>query len=245
MAVVMACVLAPVGALAQDGAPEDGEDFRIPDVTWPAIVERGAADGAFLPNGWKQVQRLAGDLDRDGREDLVLLLRMASAANVVKQPAMGEEPFDTNPWLLVVALKEPDGTYRRVVADHALIPRPEDPLLVDPFPEGSLTLSDKGVLKLRLDWFRSMGGWTSWNNAFAFRFQDGCMRLIGFDRAEVTRNTGETEDVSVNYLTGKGWVRKGNFEQEGPGKQRPFKLKKNPVVCLEAVGNGLEFLPAR
>jgi hypothetical protein len=233
-------------AVAQEDPPDDyAEGFHIPDVTYPALAERGAADEFFLPEGWKQVQRLLGDLDRDGREDMVLLFRMASAANVVKQPAMGEETFDTNPWMLVVALKDADGAYRRVVADHALIPRPEDPFLVDPLPEGALSLGARGVLKLRLDWFRSMGGWTSWSNTFTFRYQDGCMRLIGFDRSEVARNTGETGDVSINYLTGKGWERAGNFEEKKPQKQKAFRLKKNPVVCLEAVGNGLEFQPAR
>jgi hypothetical protein len=245
LAVLAACLVCPLGALAQEDPPDDhAEGVHIPDVAWPDIAERGSADEFFLPKGWKQVERHFGDLDRDGRQDLVLLFRMASAAHVVKRPG-SEETFDSNPRMLVVALKEKDGTYRRVVADPAFIPRPEDPYLDDPLGEGDLSLSNKGVLKVRLHWFRSMGGWTAFNNTFAFRYQDGCLRLIGFDRSEVARNTGGTEDVSVNYLTGKGWARKGNIEDKAPGKQKAFQLKKNPVVCLESVGNGLEFQPAR
>ena len=236
----------PAAAGAQEEPPgDDSEGSGIPEVTWPVIPERGAADEFFLPQGWKQVERLVGDLDRDGRADMVLVFRMASAANRVKQPGMGDETFDTNPWMLVVALREADGTYRRVVADHALIPRLEDPYMDEPLGEGGLELTAKGVLKVTLTWFRSMGGWTTWSHTFGFRFQDGCMRLIGFDRSEVARSTGETEDMSVNYLTGKGWVRKGSIEEKKPRKGQPFQLKKNPVVCLEAVGNGLEFQPAR
>lgn len=245
LALLGACLVWPLAAAAEEDPPDDlGEGFHVPEVAWPAIPERGAADEFFLPQGWKQVERHFGDLDRDGRRDLVLLFRMASEANAVKRPA-GGEPFDSNPWMLVVALQEADGTYRRVVADPAFIPRPEDPYQDAPLGEGALSLGDKGILKVRLDWFRSMGGWTAFNNTFSFRYQDGCLRLIGFDRSEVARNTGETEDVSVNYLTGRGWERKGNLEEKRPQKQKAFQLKKNPVVCLEAVGNGLEFQPAR
>jgi hypothetical protein len=36
-------------------------------------------------------------------------------------------------------------------------------------------------------------------SSFAFRWQDGALRLIGYDRDAIIKNTGTTEKVSIDY----------------------------------------------
>jgi len=47
----------------------------------------------------------------------------------------------------------------------------------------------------------SAGGWDMGYSVFTFRWQQGAMRLIGFDSSNTQRNSGATQTLSINYLT--------------------------------------------
>ena len=59
-------------------------------------------------------------------------------------------------------------------------------------------------------------------------FPEGDFFLIGADKTESARNTGETETRSYNFLTNKVRVETGNFSSNKKGKVawRNFKLDK-------------------
>lgn len=83
---------------------------------------------------------------------------------------------------------------------------------------------------------------TTSQTRFTFRYQDGCFKLIGYDSTEMRRNSGETSAVSINYLTKKAKISKGNIENDR--EDVSWKAVRIPSLpCLEAVGNGLEFDP--
>jgi len=82
-----------------------------------------------------------------------------------------------------------------------------------------------------------MGG-----SAYTFRWQDGGFRLIGFDRDDVMRNTGDTEEVSINYLTGTKQLKTGNIGTSDE-KKRTVKIARKRLIALEDVGDGLYFYP--
>jgi len=235
--VVLVCVALGQPAFGEEDPPDDfGEG--VPAVEFPSLPASGASAKDFVPAGWKLEREQRGDLDKDGREDLALVLRMDSAENRIDRG--GPERLDTNPRILAVVLAEGGGRFRTVLEDHALLPRVLDANVEEPLDEDGLSVS-RGLLKVKLRLFLSMGGWTTYANSFTFRFQEGCFRLIGFDRAELHRGSGETEDVSINYLTGQGWKAKGSIEARKPAKRVKLKPGKRPLRCLGELGNGLEF----
>lgn len=227
-----------LAVLSSAAAAQDPGNQEIPPVDYPRIVRTAAAPLAFVPTGWKQVQLAKGDLNRDGRSDFAMVVRMDSAANRIAPSWSPETTYDTNPWMLIAAFRKGSG-YELALADHRLIPRHENPNADDEFDE--ITIAN-GTLKVVMHLFLSAGGWQMGGSAYTFRWQDDGFKLIGFDRDSVMRNSGETKEVSVNYLTGKALIKNGNIGTEKQ-EQHTVAIPDRPLIPLEEVGDGLIFEP--
>lgn len=211
------------------------QDYEKP-VAYPAIPKDAGDAAGFVPNGWLLEKEIQGDLNKDGTPDLLLVLRMNDPKNVVKDEY---RELDTNPRMLVVAFADKaKKTYSVALADHTLITRHTHPNMDPPFDDGAAIVN--GTLQISLGLFMNAGGWYTSNIKFTFRHQDGCFKLIGYDSTVLKRNTGETQSVSINYLTKKARIGKGDAADD----QEDFTwktLSKKGLLCLEEVGDGLDF----
>ncbi len=226
--------------------PALAHGFEVPVVAWPAIVEQAASPEAFMPAGWRLEHLALGRLDADEREDAVLVLRMEDPGNVVDNTGFGPDRFDTNPRMLVAALAQADGRWRQVMRDHALVPRPESPVMDDFLgddPAHAVTIRPNRTWSVALRSWASAGSWSMRQVAYTFRLEGGCMRLVGYDEMHLHRGSGETTTTSVNYLTGGAWSRPGSIEDDAPGPQRRTRLASDVRVCIGDVGDGFMFTP--
>ncbi|NZA26422.1 hypothetical protein H0E84_08485 [Luteimonas sp. SJ-92] len=209
---------------------------------YPVVAERAGDAEGFVPAGWRLEQRHAGDLDGDGRDDLVLLLKMDDPGNRIPNEALGPPVFDTNPRMLVAAFAERPGGYRRVLADHALIPRPYSPTLDDFLSEnGGVGIVD-GALRIGLHLWASAGTWSTSRSGFTFRWREGCFRLVGHDHRHLHRGSGAVQETSANYLTRRAWRAEGSIEDDAMEKTW-LRLPAQPLRCLEDIGDGFAFDP--
>jgi hypothetical protein len=88
----------------------------------------------------------------------------------------------------------------------------------------------------------SAGSWFTSQTKLTFRYQDGCFKLIGYDSTRTKRNSGETSTVSINYPAKKMKIIKGNIENDRGNVS--WKAVRTPsLLCLDAVGDGLDFSP--
>lgn len=208
----------------------------IPPVAVPRIPPRAASAAALVPAGWTLERTVRGDLDKDGRPDLVAILKGTDPGCVVSTE-LSDTPLDTNPRLLVVAFARA-GDFVLHLANPALIPRKEDPFAEDPLENGGLEINN-GVIRLQLKHWRSAGGRGTFSNELAFRWDGEAFRLIGFDRDHLQRNSGETERISVNYLTRRARRTTGSIDNQA-GKTVWMPVRETGPN-LESIGNGLEF----
>jgi hypothetical protein len=222
-------------ALAQEG--------EAPPVSFPTLAATGADAKAFVPEGWKLESEIKGDLDKDGTDDLALVLRMADPANVIKPYEGSNTTLDTNPRMLAVALAGKDGRYRLAFENHTLIPRNLNSSQEDPLSEMGGVTVENGTLKVALYLFMSAGGWDMGNTRFTFRIEKEKLRLIGYDSSNVNRGSGIIEEVSINLLTGKVILTTGSISED-EGKSTVKKLKANLVVTIDGLGEwGEGFTP--
>jgi hypothetical protein len=217
-------------------------DLDIPPVTYPKLVRQGAATEAFVPKGWKLEAQQKGDLNKDGVDDLLILLRMDEAKNIIKNEGFGPNLFDTNPRILAVAFGARAKPYRLALESHTLITRPTVPTLEDILTENGGITIENGTLKVALNVFQSAGSWSTWLSTFRFRHGKRGFELIGFERRTLQRNSGEVSEVSINYLTGKASIGTGTIEDDKLNvKWR--KLRKQRLILIDEIADGLEFEP--
>ncbi len=213
-----------------------GTGDTVPPVVFPTISARAQTKADFVPKGWIIEKEGNGDLNGDGVPDVMFVLHMNDPRNVIKNSGLGESKIDTNPRMLVIVFADKaTNKYSLALANHTLIPRHTNPVMEDPFDDAKII---KGTIQVSLGLWMSAGGWGN----STFRYQEGCFKLIGYDSTETQRNTGETSDVSINYLTKKEKIVKGNIENDN--KKISWKsIAISSLLCLDAVGNGLDFSP--
>ena len=231
--------LALLGALLLPAAPARAQELVVPEVATPTLPLHARAIADFVPAGWKIETRLDGRIDTDARPDAVLLLRDADPRNVLHNEGLGASELDTNPRLLVVLAADPAGGFRRLAQSSALIRRNDTPTLEDVMEEGGLSLTDR-KLTVSVGFFANAGSWTMSTTRYTFRWQDGCMRLIGYDEQATQRNSGDITNTSVNLLTGSRTLKTGNIANDHD-RVRHQRGKPVAPVCLEAVSD--EFSP--
>jgi hypothetical protein len=221
-------------------AARAGSDEEVPPVVFPAIPAQAQAQADLVPKGWIVESESRGDLNGDGVPDLMLVLHMTNPANVIKNDGFGVSELDTNPRMLVVAFVDKAAKkYSLALANHTLIPRQTNPLMDDHLGSAEIV---KGTLQVSLGMWMSAGSWYTTQTKLTFRYQDGCFKLIGYDSTETKRNTGETSTVSINYLTKKMKITKGNVQDDRENVS--WKTLRAPrLLCLDAVGDGLDFDP--
>ncbi|WP_143286477.1 hypothetical protein [Burkholderia ubonensis] len=229
LTVCLMLAMSPAHVLAQ----------AVQDTPSPRLVTKAQKPEDFVPKGWKLELQAKGDLNGDGRDDLVLVLRDNDPANVISHDGMCENPFDANPRILVVAFAQPDGRYTLALRNETLIPTRDTPCVDDMLQNGGVSIS-RGALRVTLSRFSSAGGWEMGSTTYTFRWQEGNFMLIGYDDSSVMRNSGEMRTLSVNFSTGKAKVSTGNAFKDGEHTQW-MKLRTQRRWTLDQVGDGAEF----
>lgn len=228
--------------LASLSGPALTQELDVPDVRFPTLPATASSAAGFVPEGWALETEIKGDLDKDGSDDVVLVLRDRDPANVLKpQWAEAGETVDTNPRILAAALATKDG-FHLILDNHTLIPRVTSSFESDPLSEVGGVSIDRGSLKVAIYYFPTAGGSDAGFCTFRFRYDGQDFRLIGFDNDNTNRISGETSIVSVNYLTGKATVETGSIGSDKVDKAAK-RLKTRKPVGIGDVGEGCFFEP--
>lgn len=200
------------------------------DAAMPTLPAAAATVESLVPGGWTIEQRHQADFNRDGHADVLLLLRQAAAEGT------------TPPRMLLVALATatPPG-YALSAANARLVPRDASGTLEDPMADGEFTVRPGGF-DLKLGMVPGAGSYLAATMRYRFRLEGGCVRLIGYDRAETHRGTLDTRDLSVNFLTGAVIRTTGNAQSNATQTRRAW-LAANPRRCLPDLPSSWTFDP--
>ena len=218
------------------------EDLAIPAASYPEIVASGASANDFVPRGWAIERQARGDISRDGRDDLAIVVKQVNPAFVLANEGLGVPRLDTNPRILIVALGSPTG-FRLKVSNHRLIPRHEIPTVSDPFGEDGALAIERGSLKINLSSFANAGGWDMGTTAFAFRWSGNALQLIGYDRVNVRRNSGDTSELSINFLNRRVKESHGRIDSDASEVVRWHRLRRSAIPAIDQIDDWESFNP--
>lgn len=200
------------------------QDFNRPQNSdYPNLPKSGKSINDFVPKDWETVGKAQGDLNGDKIEDSALVIKANLSKFLNKNDGLGSNPFDTNPRILVILFKDKDG-YKIAKQSNTFIVAPDSPTQLEPFQEVRIK---NGILELSFELFSSAGSWSTTSSSYRFKFLNGEFVLIGADKTDSMRNSGETESRSYNFLTSKLKVSTGNFSSDREKvRWRTYRLKK-------------------
>ena len=192
----------------------------------PQLAKEGRTIEEVVPNGW-DIQSATGDLNKDGIEDFVLIVRPNDPAHIKTR----DDGFESNfsPLSLAVYFGSPSGVYKRFKVWHDTVSGREDEY-TDITNE--LSITPKGAIDISVSSWSSMGTAATGGSTYRYRFQSGDFYLIGEESSWLNRMTGEGESTSINYLTGQKEITTGNMMEEKDLKTKKVKIKKEPLRLL-------------
>jgi hypothetical protein len=159
----------------------------------------------FIPKGWVLLDSASGDLSKDGKADLALVIQHKDSIIWVND--FGDTVL-TNPRMLLVLFRDTGQEgYILTERSNTFIMQHEDRIMDDPFEDVMIT---KGLLEIGFRLFYSMGSWYITVATYKFRYQANEFALIGAEYLSFHRATHDFEEYSYNFLTKKKIVSKGS-----------------------------------
>ncbi|MGM9479289.1 hypothetical protein ACS5PU_22900 [Pedobacter sp. GSP4] len=178
----------------------------------------------FLPKGYVVFEKINGDLNKDGLEDCVLVIKATNKSKIVTDE-QGKK-LDRNRRGIIVLLNK-NKHYELAVKNYACFSSENEDGGVYFAPELSVEIK-KGNLYAHY----SHGRYGYWQ--YVFRYQNSDLALIGYDAS----NGGAVIDseVSINFLTKKK-LEKVNTNEKATGGDEVFKetsknIKVNSMIKL-------------
>lgn len=190
------------------------------------LAKEGRTIEEVVPNGW-DIQSATGDLNKDGIEDFVLIVRPNDPAHIKTRDDGFEYNF--NPLFLAVYFGSPSGVYKRFKVWHDTVSGREDEY-TDITNE--LSITPKGAIDISVSSWSSMGTAATGGSTYRYRFQSGDFYLIGEESTWGNRLAAEWERTSINYLSGQKEVTSGDLITRRNLKTKQVKIKKEPLRLL-------------
>ena len=192
----------------------------------PQLAKEGRTIEEVVPNGW-DIQSATGDLNKDGIEDFVLIVRPNDPAHIKTRDDGFEYNF--NPLFLAVYFGSPSGVYKRFKVWHDTVSGREDEY-TDITNE--LSITPKGAIDISVSSWSSMGTAATGGSTYRYRFQSGDFYLIGEESTWGNRLAAEWERTSINYLSGQKEVTSGDLITRRNLETKQVKIKKEPLRLL-------------
>jgi len=221
---MMRCAMLIGLAMALSSSALASED-DLPKIAYPRLPTTVQHASDFVPSGWKLVALDTGDLSGDNQPDVAVLMRMADPANI---KSVSSSPYyktdDTNPYLLAIGFAR-GGGFTLATSNSALFPREVAPMHGDDPPGPETVEIRQGVLILTLGHIRGF-------DRLRFRWNGRAFPLIGYDCAGVAG--GDFTSLSVNYLTGKAMIEKGDVSSDH-GKVTTVEIRPDKRPTLDQI----------
>jgi hypothetical protein len=179
--------------------------------TLPALQARAATNAPveLIPKGYVIFETIKGDLNNDGQEDYVFIVKATSRRAIIHDERMGR--VDRNRRGIIVALKNGDHYDTALKNLHCFSSENEDGGVY--FPPELMVSINKGNLRVHFGHGR-YGYWS-----YRFRLHHSDFVLIGYDSSD-DHGPVVNRFTSINLLTNKMLTRVNTNAQAQGGDER-------------------------
>lgn len=171
----------------------------------------------FIPKGYAEFEKYFGDLNKDGLEDCVLIIKKTDSANVVTNRF--DKKVDRNRRGIIVLFKNANG-YELADKNLECFSSENEDGGVYFAPELWIEIQNN---KLYIHYGHGRYGY--WE--YTIRFQKSNFELIGYDSSS-NRGPVTNRETSINFLTKKKLI-KENTNENAEGGDEKFKETWNNI----------------
>ena len=171
----------------------------------------------FIPKGYTEFEKYFGDLNKDGLEDCVLIIKKTDSTNVVMNRF--DKKVDRNRRGIIVLFKNANG-YELADKNLECFSSENEDGGVYFAPELWIEIKDN---KLYIHYGHGRYGY--WK--YTFRFQKSNFELIGYDSSS-NRGPVTNRETSINFLTKKK-LTKESTNENAEGGDEIFKENWNDI----------------
>lgn len=188
------------------------------------LQKSGRISRELVPSDWENVSIAEGDLNKDGKKDLVILGLPTYKENM-KTREDGYVYNFNSPVIGIYLRDKDDFKYELFAQSDKIIPAMDEFMSIE---EMSVEIKSNGVLWIKYQDFHSAGTADVNTITCLYRFQDGDFYLIGEESKGFSRYTHATETTSYNYLTNK-CVTTIKKEEGASPKPKTETIEKKPL----------------
>jgi len=163
----------------------------------------------FIPKGYTLFERYFGDLNKDGENDCVLIIKETDSSNIVINRFNNE--VDRNRRGIIVLFKNRNG-YQLADKNYSCFSSENEDGGVYFPPELWIDIKNENLYI-----HYGHGRYGYW--AYTFRYQNSNFELIGFD-ASNNRGPVINSETSINFLTKKKLTKKNTNADAESGEER-------------------------
>lgn len=198
--------------------------------SYPSIKLAGVNTSDFVPSGWTILDSAYGDLNKDGTEDVAIVIQHRDSIFCVNSM---EDTVLTQPRILLILFKNTaNNQFTLIEQSNSFILKHDNEQMDDPYQGISIA---KGILILDFNQFYFSGSWYFTNSTYKFRFDSNRFVLIGADISTMHRSTLDYEDYSYNFLTRKRIHTKGNGSYTKGKSQNGYKKSIQKTFTLPSL----------
>ncbi|MBE7645675.1 hypothetical protein F7644_06675 [Tenacibaculum finnmarkense genomovar ulcerans] len=166
----------------------------------PIIINKSNKITSFIPENWKIIQQIEGDLNNNSLKDVILIIENTALENFLENDFMGAPILNLNERYLLVLFKNKDLSYNLISLNKTFIHSENDIesiCLADPLE--SIEIIDNNI-KIKFNYWSSCGSYSTSNEEYIFNYDDNKFQLIKYNSYSFMRNSGEENSFSINYL---------------------------------------------
>jgi hypothetical protein len=196
---------------------------------YPKIVGYGKTMTDFIPNNWTVLGSAKGDLNHDQMNDFALVIQFRDSVWVSNTENDYSDTVKAQPRILMIAFyDEETKQYKLIEQSNTFILLHDNPAMDEPFQDMSVS---HDILEINFQIFMNMGSWEMSSLSYKFQYKNREFILIGADNNSTNRASGETEDLSYNFLSRQVKISTGNISiDKQKTKWRRLQMEKSKTL---------------
>ena len=161
----------------------------------------------FIPEGYTEFSKQFEDLNKDGQDDCIIMIKKVDPSNIVINDF--DEEVDRNRRGIIVLFKN-GNNYELILKNYSCFASENEDGGVYFAPELSLEFERSNLII-----HYAHGRYGYWR--YIFRYQNANFELIGYD--EGNGGVIASSEVSINFLTKKKLTRENTYEDSQGGEE--------------------------